>query len=77
MDGPVAQQLTMTLANPSKTRLRGPVRVAVMCFGEARTPALLASAHMARTSIRPDASVPASVDLHELCPSYLVGATVG
>jgi hypothetical protein len=72
--GPVAQTLEVTLRNPTTSDVRGPVRTAVMCFGEARRPTVLFATTSRIDRTAPGASLKVSVGLRELCPSYLVGA---
>jgi hypothetical protein len=72
--GPVAQTLDVTLRNPGTSDVRGPVRIAVMCFGEARRPTLLFTKTSPIDRIAPGASTSAAVELRELCPTYLVAA---
>jgi hypothetical protein len=74
MEGPVAQELGLTLANPAKRAFDGTILITVMCFGEARNPALVASATLKSAHLAAGATMPASVKFRELCPSYLVGA---
>jgi hypothetical protein len=73
--GPVAQTLDVTLRNPTTSAVRGPVGIAVMCFGEARRPSVLIATTSRIDRTAPGASVRARVGLRELCPSYLVAAT--
>ena len=44
-----------------------------MCFGEAGNPVVTLTAKVPRDRLAPSATVTATVDLAELCPSYLVG----
>jgi len=73
--GAVAQTLDVTLRNPTTTGVRGPVRIAVMCFGEARRPTTLATQTSRKGRIAPGTSAKVGVELRELCPTYLVAAT--
>jgi hypothetical protein len=72
--GSVAQTLDLEVTNPSSARLAGPLAVRVLCLNEARRPVLVASANVHRGKLRPAASAHVTVELRELCPSYLVGA---
>jgi len=72
--GPVAQTLTATVTNPSRKTVKGPVAVMVVCFGEARDPAFAATTSVKHATLRTGATMPVTVNLSELCPSYLVGA---
>jgi hypothetical protein len=72
--GQSAEQLSMTVGNPGTRTVRGPVTATVMCFGEARTPTTVTTTKPRRTGLRKGASVPVTVDLAYLCPTYLVGA---
>ncbi|MEX2100064.1 MAG: hypothetical protein WEB19_01495 [Acidimicrobiia bacterium] len=74
VEGPVPQSLVVTLANPANKPVRSPIRITVMCFGEARNPAVVATATLKKTRLPVGATMPATVNLRELCPSYLVGA---
>ena len=38
MEGPVAQQMAVTVANLGAKTYTGPITVTVMCFGEAQEP---------------------------------------
>ena len=75
MTGRVAQTLNVTLRNPTNTRARGPVRVAVMCFGESRRPVQYVAdkAHVAQ--LAPGTTMNTTVEFDELCPAYVVGAS--
>jgi hypothetical protein len=75
LPGPLGQTLDVTLRNPTQRRLRGPVHVAVMCFGAAARPVLLVTPTPSIDRIAAGASVSTTVELEELCPSYLVAAT--
>ena len=72
--GDVAQTLGLTVTNPTSRTIRGPISVRVMCFGEARRPAVAVDSRITRTKLAADASVSTTVKLRELCPSYLVAA---
>lgn len=74
-EGPRAQALDVTLRNPSDERLRGPLRVAVMCFGESGRPVRFVGKAEPRSRIDADASITTTIDFRELCPAYLVGGT--
>ena len=73
--GPVAQTLAVTLRNPTEKVVHGPVRVALMCFGESRRPVLYVAKATPVKQLAPGASVDATVELAELCPAYVVGAS--
>jgi hypothetical protein len=73
--GAVAQTLAVTLHNPTDARLTGPLRVAVMCFGESSRPVLLVTPVSTVDAVEPRGSVSTSVEFPELCPAYLAGAT--
>lgn len=72
--GPVAQSLAMTLVNPGVKAVKGPMRIAVMCFGAASNPVLVARTTIDGPRLAAGATMPATVSFAELCPSYLVGA---
>jgi len=72
--GVVAQTLGLEVSNPTSRTIKGPISVRVMCFGEARRPALVVDRRIKRSKLEAGASVSATVKLHELCPSYLVAA---
>ena len=74
LTGDVAQTLRLTVTNPTSRTIRGPIRVRVMCFGEARRPAVAVDSRIKRPKLAADADVSATVELRELCPSYLVAA---
>jgi len=73
--GPVAQTLEVTLRNPTARPIHGPVRVALLCFGESRRPVLYVAKQARLEQLAPGMSVNATVELGELCPAYLVGAS--
>jgi hypothetical protein len=73
--GPVAQTLDVTLRNPTEKAVHGPVRVALMCFGESRRPVLYVAKTTPLKQVAPGASVNATMELGELCPAYVVGAS--
>jgi hypothetical protein len=73
LSGPVAQQLAVTLANGSTRAVRASGTLGVMCFGEAQNPVLTVTTRVPRTKVAAGATTTATVDLPELCPSYLVG----
>jgi hypothetical protein len=75
MTGPVAQTLDVTMRNATNTRARGPIRIAVMCFGESRRPVLYTDETVGSVRLAPGASMSTTVDFAELCPAYVVGAT--
>jgi hypothetical protein len=72
--GPIAQTMTATLTNSGAKTVKAPIDVVVVCFGEAREPAFAATTTLKRPNLRPGNSTPVTVNLSELCPSYLVGA---
>lgn len=74
MEGPVAQELAVTVANLGAKTYTGPIRVTVMCFGEARNPAFVTTATVKKVRVASGATTPATVTLRELCPTYMVGA---
>ena len=75
--GAVAQTLRFTAENPQARRLRGPVVTKVLCLNESGRPAVLASATTKRARLAPGATMPVTVELRELCPSWAVGAAAG
>ena len=70
----VAQTLDLSVTNPHSRKVAGPLVVQVLCVNEAGRPAVLARTKVARGALRAGASVPVTVELRELCPSYVVGA---
>jgi hypothetical protein len=72
--GAVAQTMQATLTNPTRAWRATRPEAAVMCFGEAGTPTTFASAAASARRVAPGASVPATVPLSTLCPTYLVAA---
>jgi hypothetical protein len=74
LTGAVAQKLTVTITNPSNRVVRGRIRIAVMCFDEARKPSTASTTVVNPGRLRPGAGTAASVPLTTLCPTYLVGA---
>jgi hypothetical protein len=77
MEGPVAQQMAVTVANLGAKAYTGPVTVTVMCFGEARNPAFVSTTTVKKVKIASGATMPATVELSSLCPQYMVGASTG
>ena len=75
MEGPVAQQMAVTVANLGAKTYTGPITVTVMCFGEARNPAFVTTTTVKKAKVASGATTPATVDLSSLCPKYLVGAS--
>jgi len=75
MEGPVAQQMAVTVANLGAKTYTGPVTVTVMCFGEARNPAFVKTATVKKAKVESGATTPVTVDLSLLCPKYMVGAS--
>ena len=76
MVGDVAQTLGVTLTNPSRRAVKGPLLVRVMCFGESAQPSLAVDRTIKKWKLAAGADASTTVKLHELCPSYLV-ATAG
>ena len=72
--GDVAQTLGLSVTNPTSRTIRGPISVRVMCFGEARRPAVAVDSRITRAKLAAGATVSTTVKLRELCPSYLVAA---
>jgi hypothetical protein len=72
--GSVAQTFDITLRNPEQDPVRGPVRLAVMCFGEARRPSVVGITMVGMARIAPGADRRVTVGSSELCPTYLVAA---
>jgi hypothetical protein len=77
MEGPVAQQLGVTIANLGPQTYSGPITVTVMCFGEARNPAFVTTTTVKKVKVASGSTTPATVTLSSLCPSYMVGASSG
>jgi hypothetical protein len=77
MEGPIAQQMAVTVANLGAKSYTGPVTVTVMCFGEARNPAFVASTNVKKAKVASGATTPMTVPLSLLCPKYMVGASPG
>jgi hypothetical protein len=77
MEGPVAQELAVTVANLGAKTYSGPMTVMVMCFGEAANPAFVTTTTVKTAKIASGATAPATVTLRELCPQYMVGASSG
>jgi hypothetical protein len=74
--GDVAQTLALKVTNRSSYAIKGPVDVRVMCFGEARLPAVAVDVTVQRPKkVAAGASVSATAKMPLLCPSYLVAAT--
>jgi hypothetical protein len=76
LEGAVAQTLGAQLVNTGARALRGPVRVTVMCFDEARRPVVATTKVLRARKLAPGQSVHTTVPLATLCPTYLVGARV-
>jgi hypothetical protein len=72
--GSPAQRLTMTLANAGRRTVAGPVTATVVCFGEAATPSFAVTAAVKKARVKAGHTLPLTVDLDDLCPSYLVAA---
>jgi len=68
------QSLDVTLTNPGKKKVKGPIRVVVMCLGAARNPVLVAKTTVKKARVPGGGTLPVTVGFRELCPSYLVGA---
>jgi len=75
--GAVAQTLDLTVENPQARARRGPVVTKVLCLNEAGRPAVLVSKTTKRARVAAGATVPVTVKLRELCPSWAVGAATG
>jgi hypothetical protein len=75
MEGPVAQQMSVSVANLGAKTYSGPVTVTVMCFGEAANPAFVTTATVKKAKVAAGATTPVTVDLGLLCPKYMVGAS--
>jgi hypothetical protein len=75
MEGPVAQQMAVTVANVGTKAYSGPVTVTVMCFGEARNPAFVTTETVKKAKVAAGATTPVTVGLELLCPKYMVGAS--
>jgi hypothetical protein len=75
IEGPIAQTLDVTMRNPSDAPLRGPMHLAVMCFGESRRPVRFVekTAKVARVPARD--SITTTIELRGLCPAFLIGGT--
>ena len=69
----VAQTLDLTLTNLHDRAVAGPLVVRVLCVNEAGRPAVSARAALDRKTLKAGRSVPVTVKLRELCPSYVVG----
>jgi hypothetical protein len=74
MVGSVAQQLTGTISNTGKHRVRGPILALALCTDEAGHPVLTASSTVAPRGLRAGAGTPVTILFPALCPAYLVGA---
>jgi hypothetical protein len=74
LTGRVAQRLDLTVTNSGNRAVRGPLTVTVMCFGESARPVTVATVAVKRLRLAASRSVPASVPLTSLCPTYQVGA---
>ena len=74
MTGAVAQTMRSTVTNATTTWNALLPEVAVVCFGEASTPATFASARGSTRRLAPGKSASATVPLTSLCPTYLVAA---
>ncbi|MET0628012.1 MAG: hypothetical protein ABW033_06100 [Acidimicrobiia bacterium] len=70
--GRVAQTLTFDVANPHDAPRFGPLQTRVLCLNEASRPVLLVARSEQQGRLRAGASTPVTVDMLELCPSYLV-----
>lgn len=73
MEGPVAQQLAVTLANERSRAVRARGLLGVTCFGEAGNPVLTVTSRVPEQRVEIGGTMTTAVDLPELCPSYLVG----
>jgi hypothetical protein len=74
LEGAVAQTLAGRVVNAGERLQRGPVRVTVMCFDEARRPVEATTEIVEVRKLAPGKSVRATVPFATLCPTYLVGA---
>jgi hypothetical protein len=74
LTGSVAQRLDLIVTNPGRRAVRGPLTVTVMCFGESARPVTVATVAVKRSRLGAGKSVPVSVPLASLCPTYQVGA---
>lgn len=77
MEGPVAQELAVTVANLGVKTYSGRVTVTAMCFGEARNPAFVTTGTVKKAKVGSGATTPVTVTLSALCPQYMVGASGG
>ena len=77
MEGAVAQELAVTVANLGAKTYTGPITVTAMCFGEAKNPAFVTTARVKKAKVAPGATTPVTVTLSSLCPKYMVGASGG
>jgi len=75
VEGPVAQTLDVTMRNPSDAPLRGPVHVAVMCFGESRRPVRFVGKTANARRVSAGDSITTTIELRGLCPAFLIGGT--
>jgi hypothetical protein len=73
MEGAVAQQLTVTLANDRERAVKARGRLGLTCFGEAGIPVLTVTSRVPEQRVAAGGTTTTVVDLPELCPSYLVG----
>jgi len=70
--GRVAQTLAFDVTNPHGGPRFGPLATRVLCLNEASRPVLLVARDVQHRRLRSGASTPVTVDMVELCPSYLV-----
>jgi hypothetical protein len=72
--GAVAQTMQATLTNGSSSWNARAPEAAIVCFGEAGRPSTFAKARATARRVAPGDSVPVTIPLTSLCPSYLVAA---
>lgn len=72
--GAVAQTMSASLTNSTSAWVAKLPETAVMCFGEAGTPTTFTAKRASVRRISPGKTVPSSVPLALLCPTYLVAA---
>jgi hypothetical protein len=75
LTGNVAQALAMRVSNPQPRAVRGPLRIMVTCFNEARLPVNTVTRKLGSTrKLGKGQTIALTVPLATLCPTYLVGA---
>ena len=77
MEGPVAQQMAVTVANLGGKTYTGPVTVTVMCFGEARNPAFVATATVKKAKVASGATTPVDGAAEPAVPEVHGGRVAG